>query len=81
LTGGTKAAELPVMMIGWSDKTVCTCRPQFFENDGEIPQRKQGKYQRSGIQWVRKELTRKAVRFIRKNTNEGAAKPDDTQVL
>jgi len=69
------------MMIGWSDKTVCTCRPQFFENDGEIPQRKQGKYQRSGIQWVRKELTRKAVRFIRKNTNEGAAKPDDTQVL
>ena len=67
--GDTKAIEFAVMMIGRSDKTVCRFRSQFFENDSEIPQSKQGKYQRSGILWVRKEPTKEAVRLIRENTN------------
>jgi len=67
--GDTNAAEFAVMMIGRSDKTVCTCRSQFFEDDSEIPQSKQHKYQQPGRLWVRKKLTKKAVRFIRENTN------------
>ena len=39
-------------MIGKSDKTVCEWRTQFFENDGEILESKQGKYQQSGILWA-----------------------------
>ena len=47
--GDTKAVELAAMMIGRSVKAVRDWRSQFFENDGEIPESKQGKYRRSGI--------------------------------
>ena len=38
--GDTKATELAGMKIGRSDKAVRDWRPQFFENDGEIPESK-----------------------------------------
>ena len=41
--GDTKAAELAAMMIGRSDKAVHEWRSQFFENNGEITESKQGK--------------------------------------
>lgn len=55
-----KAAELSGIMIGKSDKTVREWRTQFFENNGEIPESKQGKYQRSGIRWTSEDLNKKA---------------------
>ena len=67
--GDTKAAELAAMMIGRSDKAVHEWRSQFFENNGEIPESKQGKYQRSGILWPNEDLNKKATRFIRENAN------------
>ena len=44
-------------------------RSQFFDNYGEIPESKQGKYQQSGILWAIEDLNKKATRFIRENTN------------
>ena len=44
--GEIKAAELSGMMVGRSDKTVREWRKQFLES-GEVPESKQGKYQRS----------------------------------
>ena len=67
--GDTKAAELSGIMIGKSDRTVREWRTQFFVNNGEIPESKQGKYQRSGILWTSEDLNRKATRFIRENAN------------
>ena len=66
--GDTKAAELAGMMIGRSDKAVREWRKQFLE-DGEIPECKQGKYQRSGVMWSSEELNKKAARYIRENAN------------
>ena len=45
--GETKAAELAGMMIGKSDRVVWEWRVHFNEN-GEIPESKQGKYKRLG---------------------------------
>ena len=66
--GDTKAAEIAGMMIGRSDKTVCEWRKQNLK-DGEIPESKQGKYQRSGVMWSSEELNKKAARYIRENAN------------
>ena len=46
--GELKAAELAEMMIGKSERTVREWRSYFMEN-GEIPECKQGKYQRTGV--------------------------------
>ena len=40
----TEAAELAGLMIGRSDRTV-----RDYENDGNVPESKQGQYQRSGV--------------------------------
>ena len=37
--------------------------------DGEIPECKEGKYQRSGVMWSSEELNKKAARYIRENAN------------
>ena len=64
--GDTKAAELAGMMVGRSDKTVREWRKHFVE-EGEIPESKQGKYQRSGVLWSDESLNRKATQYIRDN--------------
>ena len=61
--GETRAAEVAGMMVGRSDKTVREWRKQFFE-EGEVPESKQGKYQRSGVLWSDEGLNKKAVKYI-----------------
>lgn len=65
--GATEAAELAGMLTGKSDKTIREWRDRFFQNDGTLPEAKQGKYQRSGIVWTDEALNMKAMRFIREN--------------
>ena len=61
--GETKAAELAALMINRSDKTVHEWRAHLIENSRDIPESKQGKYQRSGILWASEELNKKATRL------------------
>ena len=49
--GETRAAEIAGMMIGRSEKSIREWRSQFFENDGELPESKQGRYHRTGVVW------------------------------
>ena len=65
--GKTKSAELAGIMIGRSDKVIREWRAYFLNNDGEIPESKHGKYQRSGVVWCNEELNKKATRHIRCN--------------
>lgn len=58
--GETRAAELAGLMIGKSDKAVRECRNHFFQNDGEVPEGKQGKYQHSGVMWLNEDLNKQA---------------------
>ena len=66
--GETKAAEVAGMMIGKSERTIREWRSHFIEN-GEIPECKQGKYQRSGVLWTSEELNKMASDYIRSNAN------------
>ena len=67
--GETKAAELAGLMIGKSDRTVREWKTHFLENNGEIPEGKQGRYQRTSVMWGSEDLNKKAARFIRENAN------------
>lgn len=66
--GSTRAAEIAGMMIGRSDKSIRSWKSRFIET-GEIPDCKQGKYQRSGILWSNESLNKKAIKYIRLNNN------------
>ena len=66
--GETKAAELSALMTGKSDKTVREWRKYFCDN-GQIPECKQGHYQRSGVVSHNEDLNRKATKYIRKNAD------------
>lgn len=67
--GETKSAELAVVMVGRSDRTIREWRTHFYNNDGEIPDCKQGKYQRTGVLWSSEDLNKKARKFVRNNSN------------
>ena len=58
-----KAAELAGMMVGRSDKTVHEWKKHFLE-EGEVPESKQGKYQRSDVLWSDESLNKKARQYI-----------------
>lgn len=58
-------------MIGRLDKSVCEWHKQFLV-DGEIPESKQGKYQRSGVMWSSEELNKKSARYIRENASNSS---------
>ena len=66
--GETKAAEVAGIMIGKSERTIREWRSYFIEN-GEIPECKQGKYQRTGVLWTSEELNKIAGDYIRSNSN------------
>ena len=66
--GETRAAEFAGMMVGRSDKTVHEWRKEFLE-EGEVPESKQGKYQRSGVLWSDEGLNLKAAKYIRENAS------------
>ena len=55
-------------MIGKSDKTVREWRSYFVEN-GQIPEAKQGQYQRSASVWHNEDLNKKASRYITENAD------------
>ena len=48
---------------------VCEWRTCFFENGGEIPEGKQGKYKRTGILWNNEQLNEMAAKFVRENAD------------
>ena len=64
----TKAAEYAAIMLGKSKRTVRQWRSDFMEN-GEIPENKQGRYQRRGILWSSESLNKKATKYIHENAN------------
>lgn len=68
--GDTRASELAGLMIGKSDRTIREWRTHFLGHDGEIPENKQGMYQRSGVLWTSERLNLKAAKFIRENANK-----------
>ena len=61
-----KAAEYAQIMTGRSERTVRQWARDFLEH-GEIPENKQGKYQRTGVLWSSEELNDKATKFVREN--------------
>ena len=67
--GATKAAELAGLMIGRSDRTVREWRTYFFNHEGQIPDCKQGQYQRTGVLWCSEDLNKKAKKYVRNNCN------------
>ena len=67
--GETEAAELTGMMIGKSDKTIREWRTNFLQSGGEVPESKQGHYQRTGVLWRNENLNKKATRYIRDNAS------------
>ena len=67
--GATKAAELAGLMIGRSDRTVRVWRTYFFNHEGQIPDCKQGQYQRTGVLWCSEDLNKKAKKYVRNNCN------------
>ena len=67
--GETKAAELVSIMINRSDKTIREWKSLFFQNEGEVAESTQGKYQRSGIVWSHEDLNKRATRYVRENVN------------
>lgn len=56
------------MTIVRLDKSAHEWHRQVLE-DGEIPESKQGKYQRSGLMCSNKELNKKVARYISENAN------------
>jgi hypothetical protein len=66
--GEVKAAEVAGMMIGKSERIIREWRSHFLEN-GEIPECKQGMYERSGVLWTNEELNKTAGDNIRSNAN------------
>ena len=63
----TESAELAALMIGKLDQTICEWKLQFLENDGKIPESKQGHYQCSGVLWQNEHLNKKASKYVREN--------------
>ena len=49
-----EAAELVGLIIGWSNRAAWDWKAQFYENDGNIQESKQGKYQQSSVLWENK---------------------------
>ena len=71
--GETEAAELAALMTGKSDRTIREWRTKFLESGGDIPESKQGAYQRSGVLWTNEQLNKKASRYIRENAAKKGA--------
>lgn len=76
-----KAAECAEIMIGRSECTVRQWLRDFNEN-GEIPDYKQGKYQRTGVLWSSEELNEKVKTVCsRECSSEWSTKDDSSQLL
>ena len=51
MIGEIEAAVIVGSMVGKCDHTVQEWRSTFFENNGMIPEGKQGNYPRTGVLW------------------------------
>ena len=63
----TRAAEYAAMMVGKSERTVRQWRVDVIRNDGEMPESKQGRFQRSGVLWRNEDLNKRATEYVRAN--------------
>ena len=61
------AAREAGSIVGYSDRTVRTLRKQFWDNNGMLEERKQGKYERMTV-YGDEEMNKKAAEWV------GAAK-------
>lgn len=66
----TKAAEFAAKIVHKADRTIRQWRTDLISSDlisnnGTFPESKQGRYQRSGVQWVNEELCEKAAEYVR----------------
>ena len=62
------AAEYAATMMDKSERTIRNWHSDFAEH-GEIPENKQGRYQRDGIIWSSEDLNKSAAKYIRENCN------------
>ena len=60
------AAREAGSIVGYSDRTVRTLRKQFWDNNGMLEERKQGKYARMTV-YGDEELNKKAAQWVRAN--------------
>ena len=56
-------------MMNRSEKTIREWKSHFYQNEGQIQEFTQGKYQRSGIVWSREDLNKKSQKYIRGNAD------------
>ena len=60
------AAREAGSIVGYSDRTIRALRKQFFDNKGELNERKQGKYERMTV-YRDEEVNKKAAELVRVN--------------
>ena len=60
------AAREAGSIVGYNDKTVRALKKQFFENQGELKERKQGKYERVIVSHD-EEVNKRAAEWVRAN--------------
>ena len=60
------AARKAGSIVGYSDRTVRTLRKQFWDNNGMLEERKQGKHERMTV-YGDEEMSRKAAEWVRAN--------------
>ena len=65
----TTSAELVASVIGKNEKTVRRWRTALIQNKGDLPESKQGKYERKGVLWHNEELNQMATKYIRNNSS------------
>ena len=63
------AADYAAIMMGKSERTIRQWLLDFKEA-GEIPGNKQGHYLRTGLLWSSEDLNKKAIEFVRENSNK-----------
>ena len=56
-------------MVNKSDRTVRQWRTDLVENDGVLPESKQGKYQRTWVLWYSEDLNKKAAEYLQMNAS------------
>ena len=59
------AAKYAGLLVDRSERTIQEWRKAFFDNNGEISESKQGRYQRTGILWSNEELNHKVCEYVR----------------
>ncbi len=67
--GSTAAAELAADLVRKNYKTVRRWKTSMLNNNGELPDSKQGKYIRRGVLWQNEELNEMASQYVHNNSS------------